>query len=91
MNINTVVKTYLPSSFIKALRTIREHTSVKLLRSYQSLKLKGFTSAREMEVVFGGLKVLMFIKPNNGGVDNYIYLNSIHEPEILNVIKRPSW
>ena len=87
MNINTVVKTYLPSSFIKALRTIREHTSVKLLRSYQSLKLKGFTSAREMEVVFGGLKVLMFIKPNNGGVDNYIYLNSIHEPEILNVIR----
>jgi len=38
-------------------------------------------------VSFAGFKVLMFIKPDNGGVDNYIYLNSIHEPEILNVIR----
>lgn len=37
--------------------------------------------------MFGGFKVLMFIKPDNGGVDNYIYLNSIHEQEILNVIR----
>jgi len=87
MNINTIVKTYLPSSLVKLLREVRERTSVKLLRSYQSLRLKSFTSAKEVEVLFGGFKVLMFIKPDNGGVDNYIYLNSIHEQEILNVIR----
>jgi FkbM family methyltransferase len=87
MNLNKVVKKYSPGFLLKILRKLRESTSVKLLRKRQSFRLKSFTQESQVYVLFDNTKVVVSIKPNNGGVDNYIFLNSIHEPDILKIIK----
>jgi len=87
MSINKIVKEYLPSFLVRMLRKLREYTAVKIIRKYQSFQLKSFTDEKQIEVLFEGIRAVVLIKPNNGWVDNYIFLNSIHEPDILKIIK----
>jgi len=87
MNYKMSTKKYLPSFLVQILKKLRVHTIEKLSRKRQHAQLKKFKHETVSEVVFEGTQINILIKPNNGWVDNYIFLNSVHEPDILKIIK----
>jgi FkbM family methyltransferase len=87
MKIRKTIKKYLPDIFTRLFKIVKNIFDARVVRKYQSQKLKNFTTEKVVEVAFGSYAVQILIKPQNGWVDNYIFLDSIHEPEILKIIK----
>ena len=87
MNIKKVIKKYSPNWIIKPLRFFWRCTGSYIVAINQKVRLNKFHGQQKREVVFDNERITILIQPRNGWVDNYIFLNSIHEPNILKVIK----
>ena len=80
------LKNILPKNIFELILTLWQKTIIKFVEIFDKIRLKKFTTYHPIKLTHQNISFSLFISPNNGTVDEYIYLYGIYEPNILNII-----
>lgn len=83
--IKETIENYFPKFFIKFLIKVWRNFFIPILNFKINYKLKKFKKPLYKEIKFRDKKFKILIDPKNGSIDKQLYLNSIYEPEIMNI------
>jgi len=86
--IKHTLKKVLPKSIFGIIFILWQKIFIKLIESLDKIRLKKFASYHSVKLNHQKKSFSLFISPNNGTVDEYIYLYGIYEPSILDVIAK---
>ncbi|MDQ5957612.1 MAG: hypothetical protein QG614_587 [Patescibacteria group bacterium] len=77
----------LPKPIFKLVYFIWSHIAIHIFSFFWKNKLNNFKAPTVKEVNASGVKFQILIDPENGTVDNEIFLAGVYEPHFLSVIK----
>ncbi|MFH1626575.1 MAG: FkbM family methyltransferase [bacterium] len=83
-----MLKNILPKSFFSAILILWQKIFIKFVKIFDRIRLKNFTSYHPIKLTHQNKSFSLFISPENGCVDEYIYLYGIYEPNILDLITK---
>ena len=80
------LKKILPKSLFKVILLMWRSMFLRLVEATDRWRLRNFTSYRAVSLTHRKNTFSLFISPDNGFIDNYIYLYGVYEPFILDLM-----
>ena len=80
------LKKILPRSLFKVVQTLWSSLLLRIVEYIDKIRLKKFTTYHVVSLTHRKKTFSLFISPDNGFIDNYIYLYGVYEPFMLDLI-----
>ena len=87
-NIKLLLQKALPERLAKAIIRTWRRTLLPAVTKLNQLRVRNFVKEQLVELTHESLKFKLYINPNNGGVDNFIFLHGIYEKPLLTRLKK---
>ena len=86
--IKFTLKRFLPKKLLSVIFVLWKNIFLKLENVFQSVRLRKFAVSRVINLTHKNIPFDLFISPQNGYLDQQIYLKGVYEPFILDLIMK---